>query len=284
MKKNVSAYIIATAILILSLLLLPLLLIMPKVMFNLSLKDLKKESDSVPPHVVYGVLHTEEDRVPVSQILRKQSKNYSLEEFFCIANNQAYFCYRDSTETDIWHLASIDLGSKDITDLIQFDVHETNYDTNFSSDYSKRCGYYDNGRIILNDMNQVLSFDIKNGSYTITDYSEHSFPQHSESEKNVLRSFSLSELAEQSESFACIYALDSKKTWVGTSRLAGFFKEIDIFEIEGTMYTIQPIYNYGGETHMLIFEYDDNGKWLFVSKCFVGDMLRDECYILPAIA
>ena len=284
MKKNTFVHIIVTAILLLCLLLLPIMLIIPRVMFNLSLKDLKNESDSVPPHVVYGVLHTEEDRVPVSQILRKQNKNYSLEEIFCIANNQAYFCYRDSTETDIWHLASIDLDSKDITDLIQFDVCETNYDTNFSSDYSKRCGYYDDGRIILNDMNQVLSFDIKNSSCTVTDSSEYSFPQHSESEKSVLRSFPLSELAEQSESFARIYALDSKKTWDGTSRLSGFFKKSNIFTIDGKIYTIQPILNYGGETHMLIFEYDDSGKWLFVSKCFVGDILRDKCYILPAIA
>ena len=109
MKKKPFVYIIATVIFTLCFLSLPLMLILPRVMFNLSLKDLKNESDSVPPHVVYGVLHTEEDRVPVSQILWKQSKNYSLEEIFCIANNQAYFCYRDSTETDIWRLASIDI-------------------------------------------------------------------------------------------------------------------------------------------------------------------------------
>lgn len=283
MRKNVSAYIMVTIILILCLLSLPLILIMPRVMFNLSLNDLENESDRVPAHVVYGVLHTEEGRVPVSQILRKQSKNYTLKEIFCIANNQAYFCYRDSTETDIWRLASIDLYTKGISDYIQFDVSETKYATNFSGNYNEKCGYYDDGRIILSDMNHVLTFDIKNCSYTVTDYSEYSFPQHSEAEDSLLSSFPLSELAEQSESFARIYALDSRRTWDGTSRLSGFFKESNIFVIGEGKYTIQPVLNYAGETHMLIFEYNDNGTWLFVSKCFVGDIFRDECYIIPML-
>ena len=76
-------------------LLLLALIFMPRVLFDLSLIELENESDSIPAHVAYGVLHTEKESVPVSQILRKQSKDYSLNEILCVVEQRAYFVYCD---------------------------------------------------------------------------------------------------------------------------------------------------------------------------------------------
>lgn len=270
-------------------LLLLALIFMPRVLFDLSLIELENESDSIPAHVAYGVLHTEKESVPVSQILRKQSKDYSLKEILCVVEQRAYFVYCDSTEDRIWRVASIDLKTREIADLVQFkDVYDgKNYRPNYTGEYADRCGYYYDGQIVLNDKNRVLIYDIKDGTGTITDYDTYAFPKHevnadfAEGQKFTV---TLQEMADKSENFARIYAMGNKTTWDGTARSYEFIGKRDIHAVDGKIYTIESILNFGGEAHMFIFEYDkDNERWLYVSKCFAGDIVSRQCYIIPTV-
>lgn len=269
-------------------LLLLALFFMPRVLFDLSLIELENESDSIPAHVVYGVLHTEKESVPVSTILGKQSKDYSLKEILCVAEQQAYFVYCDSTEDCIWRVASIDLETREIADLVQFkDVHDGNYRPNYTGQYADRCGYFHDGKIVLNDKNRVLIYDIRDGTGTITDYDTYAFPKYEvngDDTEEQKFTFTLQEMADKSENFARIHVMGNKTTWDGTARSYESFGNRDLYAVDGKIYTIESILNYGGEAHMFIFEYDkDNDRWLYVSKCFAGDMVSRECYIIPTV-
>lgn len=280
--------IIAVSLLILA---VPLGIILPRVVLESTLDDIPNESDSIPAYVIYGELYTEGQKVQISQLCREQKK--SMKEIFCIAGDEVYFVY---TSADTWVIASINLKTMTFTDHCQLSGAKETYKVDFYGDYRERNGFCYDKQIILSDFDSVLVYDVANGETSRHDYNSFVFPQRNiygealgeQTLKLVIYdsayTFTLQEAAEYSDGIAALHKLKDKKTWDGTSYLVGFFSKNRIQVMGENIYTIEPVFNFSGEPYAVILKYDTkNNSWLYISACFAGDNITQNCYIIPSV-
>ena len=141
-------------------------------------QNVKSEVDHIPSAVSYGTLYTENAKINLSQICRKGTKNSTLKEVFCIADNKVYFSYTMSIPEGFhWFIARVDLNTLVMETICSLSNVEKHYTVNRAMEYKERCGYYANGQIILNDSDTVLVYTIESGAAKSYTYEEFNFPQ-----------------------------------------------------------------------------------------------------------
>lgn len=294
-KSKIPIWFTAIIVTVLFVLVLILSVFFPRVKLDKWLETLANESDGIPAYVVFGVLHTETDEINISQKCREQNKNNSLQEIFCIAEGKAYFVYVDMTAAHTWTIASLDLKTMEFRDICQFLSAKGIYRDEHYGDYGKRNGFYYDGQIILSDFTSVLVYDIHRNVTSWYDYNTYAVPRrmiYGEVVKeqtlclhinDYTRTFTLQEMAENSDGIARIYALKDKETWNGSSYLVSFLNNNRIQVIGDKIYTIEAVLNYSGEPYAVILEYNcESDSWLYVSKSFAGDTVHGNCYIIPS--
>jgi len=268
--------------------------ILRKISFDRLFQSVTSEVDHIPSAVSYGTLYTESTKINLSQICRKETKNGSFKEVFCIADNKAYFSYTMSIPTGFhWFLASLDLNTLAMENICSLSNAKKHYTINRTVEYKERCGYYANGQIILNDSDTVFVYTIESGTAKSYTYEEYNFPkiyvagEMIDANTVVLyigenkQTFSLSEMAEGSKSIEYIYELRNKKTWNGTPCISGFFLPNSIQMIGDKIYAVGECLNFSGESYAIVFEYNkDSESWQFATVFFSGDTISRECYLV----
>lgn len=268
--------------------------ILRQVSFARFFRSVTSEVDHIPSAVAYGTLYTENAKINLSQICRRETKNGSLEEVFCIAGNKVYFSYTMSIPAGFhWFLARVDLNTLVMENICSISNAKKHYTVNRAVEYKERCGYYANGQIILNDSDTVLVYTIEPGTAKSYTYEEYNFPRMYVAGETIdantvvlyidekKQTFSLSEMAEGSKSIAYIYELRNKKTWNGTPCISGFFSPSSIQTTGDKIYAMGECLNFSGEAYAIVFEYNrDSESWQFAMSFFSGDTTSRDCYLV----
>ena len=260
------------------------------------LKNVPPETNVKPSVVVYGTIHTDGKTIEISQLCRKHDKNYILYDVFCVQNEKVYFMFADRNKAArTWVIGSIDINTEAFYEHCRFSDAQEVYRHNHSSPYNNRNGYYIDGRIVLNDRVTVLSYDITSQHVYTYPYDDYDFPHTyivgeatSTSEISIKtgtinKSFTLQEMAENSESIADIVELDQEKTWSGATYLQGFFSDNCVQRIDGHIYAVGSCLNYWGSSYAVILHYEpERGIWQYVSSVFADDTAHISCYLVPS--
>lgn len=268
--------------------------ILRKISLDRFFQSVTSEVDHVPSAVSYGTLYTENAKIDLSQICRKETKNGSFKEVFCIAGNKVYFSYTMSIPEGFqWFLARVDLNTLVMENIFSLSNAKKYYTVNRAMEYKERCGYYANGQIILNDSDTVLVYTIEPGTVKSYTYEEYNFPQIYVAGETIdantvvlyiddnKQTFSLSEMAEGSKSIEYICELRNKKTWDGTPCISGFFGPNSIQMTGDKIYAMGGCLNFSGEAYAIVFEYNrDSESWQFAMSFFSGDTTSRECYLV----
>ncbi|MBQ8399262.1 MAG: helix-turn-helix transcriptional regulator [Clostridia bacterium] len=155
--------------------------------------------------------------------------------------------------------------------------------SNPTEKYSARMGYFYDGCIVLNDLQQVVEYNIQTGKARSFDYSSYSFPENTVSYQREGDAFLLTVDGEEKKltpaapgraghSASKIFSRKDQTTWDGTKRLDWIFGYAQ--DVNGQSYIIGSYLNYSGETYMVIFEY--RGETLYYADSFFNwDVLNE---------
>lgn len=268
-----------------------------KVFLTNPLGDLENETGDIPTYVVYGNLHLPNKTIDISRICRKQNENYSLGEIFGVVDGKVYCaCSENVKPIHNWLIISIDLETSELSVCCRFlDVNDY-YDERPYDEYINRNGYYHEGKIVLNDYETVLTYEIEGGEVCEFAFDSYEFPKRTvyregKSDQTMalhlngeIYNFTLQEMAEKSNGISAIYALRNKKGWDDFSYLVSFLSPDTVQVINDEIYSFECILNYWGTSIGIILKYDQGSNvWQFVTQCIVGDNISYHCYLVENI-
>jgi hypothetical protein len=99
-----------------------------------------------------------------------------------------------------------------------------------------------------------------------------------------VQTFTLEDMAANSEAIAKIYNLKDKTDWRKSSYLKGFLAHNTVEVVGERIYHIGSVSNWTGECYAIILEYDVNrGTWMYVTKCLAGGNTNRYCYVVPVV-
>lgn len=268
--------------------------LLPRYFFEIPFQKIATEVKSLPDYYTGGTLYTADREINISQLCQEQNKEYSLDEVFCVTNEKVYFVYTDPSETTLdWVIASIELDTLLFTELFRFVDTQTVYRCNPSSAFNDRNGYYYKGQIILNNLTTVLVYDIGSNTASWHNYNTYTFPFRPTYGAYVdaytinlytegfVRTYTLQEMAQNSDSIAQLYALNDNKTWDGASYLS-FFHQKSVQVIEDEVYAVGAARNFSGEIYAVILKYNSsNDSWVYVHTCFADYI--GHCYLITRV-
>ena len=272
------------------------------------LENIPCESESVPYVFEYGILHTPEKKINLEHLLSKKTGDDTvrIDDVFCVANGKVYFVYGAKE----WRLASFSLSTGELEQYALLSDGETRYDSGFKyfydegirhtdrfAEYSQRHGYYLDGKIILNNYSEVLVFDVASETYEKMSSAEYAFPKYEplceveyiDGEQKLTlfldsgeKVFTLGDMAKTSEGIAAIYSLKDHPTWDdGFTCLGNFFSPTSVASVNGRIYAMGILMNYGGEGHIVILEYDEQkNAWKHVKNFYYWQYLHGYAYFV----
>ncbi len=264
----------------------------PRILLELSTKEIIPEVNESVPYVTNGVVHHGNDKISVSEICRKN--NYTLNEVFCISKSSVYFtCTSATKEKRDWIVMCWDYKTNELKELFTLSDANTVYSINISSEYKERNGYFYDRKIVLNDFLNVITYDITTHVLNEYEYEEYVFPnlfcQSEVLDSNTIRinignesrTFTLEYMASHSKGINVIYSLRDKHTWNKTQCLSSFFNPSSIQVVNDKIYAVGGCLNFSGESYAVFLEYDlKNESWLFIEKAYAGNPVYNKCYVI----
>lgn len=132
--------------------------------FNKEITAISCESEDIPYVEAYGNIYKGKKVISLFDLCEKKHKTYY--DTLCIYDNRAYFICSESDKTNKqWCISSVDLKTHIIQTHFVFENPAAAYDDFMNlAEYSKRNGYYFDGKIVLNDYASVWEYDLKSGS------------------------------------------------------------------------------------------------------------------------
>lgn len=246
-------------------------------------------------YVKFNTVYSNGVEIDISKICKN-----SICEIFCVSNSNIYFAYYSNTESDDktheWTIAKIDIQSKDMTDLYTLKGIERNYSRKNNLSFNEKCGYYLDGKIILNSKITVAEYDINNRSVKEYNASDYTFPKENASlhvktkEDGRIQiavdgqasSFSLSDMASKSESISAVYKLIGKKRWDGEACIREFFNSQSGQVVGCDIFAIGECFDYSGNAYAVILKYNkDNADWEYATSCYLSTRFSpNNCYVI----
>ena len=144
--------------------------------FNKEITAISCESEDIPYVEAYGNIYKGKKVISLFDLCEKKHKTYY--DTLCIYDNRAYFICSESDKTNKqWCISSVDLKTHIIQTHFVFENPAAAYDDFMNlAEYSKRNGYYFDGKIVLNDYASVWEYDLKSGSAKEYGYDDFEFP------------------------------------------------------------------------------------------------------------
>ncbi len=260
------------------------------------LNNIPCNSEQLPNYVLDGILYIGENSYDVDDICSETYNGYYVVEIFSVNDNKGYFVAEKKVENNKfdWILTEFSLNdSNDITVLAHLNQVDRKYCFERGKEYKNRNGYLYNDRIVLNDFNRVVEYNLSTKEICNSLYSEYLFPDSEvigryidsntielEALNNTNR-YDLAELAENNESLSDVYKLKDKIIWDGDSSLCEFFSENSISIIDDKVRVIGQCLNYSGEAHAIILEYDyRHDSWEYLGNVFTCDGVSYGFYVI----
>ena len=261
-----------------------------------SLKEVKSETEDMPVFVLYDTLYSESGKMDVDGICEEEG--YVFEEVLAADSEKAYVVCKQP-ESYNWIIASIDFETKEIQEYGEMNAPSEHY-TSFSDqgNYQEQNGFYCEGKIVLNDHEKVLTYDLDSGIVDMYDYNKYDFPeqtigcevidaqticlQRGTSEEIV----SLKSMSLESEEIAKIFEMQNQKMWSGDSKLQHFFSSDSVWAFGNEIYAIGECRNFHGYASMALLKYEENAeRWIYVTGMRTpgGDIVHGRCYVVPQV-
>lgn len=258
------------------------------------------------PYVYYDKLALDNLIIDFGEILDENKYNWLFHEVYVIQNNTIWFGFSDigSNENGSrqWNIASMNVDSKELNICysgefcLGFETDKVYVQNNNHSNESHQNdnGFYYNGKIILTDHVKTVEYDLQTkkstefmaGSYEyptleieaeIVDHHTISF-----SKENKQKVFDVNHGKQKSNVFEKLYELEKEKNWQGKSYLSKLFDKVQI--VNNQIYIICRVYNWDGETHAIVFQYDyDTNSCKYAFHCFMDDIIGNDLYVVPII-
>lgn len=260
------------------------------------LNNIPCNSEQLPYYVFLGILHMGENSYNVNEICSENYEGYFVTEILYADEDKCYFVAEKDIENNKydWILAELSLNnSNDTTVLAYLNQVDMRYCFERGKEYKNRNGYQYNNKIVLNDFNRVVEYELSTKEISNAFYSEYLFPDceivgryidsntiELEMLDNTDR-YDLSVIAENNESLNGIYKLKDKKIWNGDSPLCEFFSEDSISVVNDKVRVIGQCLNYSGEAYAIILEYDHvHNEWKYLGNVFTWDSVSNKFYVI----
>ena len=143
-------------------------------MYN-PLKNVSQEVEKIPVFVDYDTVYAGADEYN----LRILCGGNDIGEAFFVHDGKIFFEYNSydiKAGTSDWHIASVDMETEEVQTYCVLNDAKDGYHKNLSEDYIKRDGFYINGKIVLNNDQEVLEYDINSQKIQKYSYEEYDFP------------------------------------------------------------------------------------------------------------
>lgn len=255
----------------------------PEKTFYEEINNIASESEDIPYTVSYGSLYKGEKLISLFDLCEKQNTEY--ENTLCIFHNKVYYVCTGLNEEKYWQLNSLDLTTLDEQECLRIDNPNAIYGRySVGDEYSKKNGYYINGRIVMNDFVSVWEYDMESGSITKYAYDKYTFPEmkvygeyidaetikiHTE---NWEKTFTLNEMSQESTGISRIYSFKTRKNWEDKPYITDFFSSTSIQYINGKIYAIGECRDYTGGAYAVILEYNaQDDKWIYTTNIYTWD-------------
>lgn len=268
--------------------------ILPRIMSDKELTSIPNCTDVKPYCVANGTLFGDDTQVNIWDVCKKHNKDFTFKDVLYLSDEQVYFVCSDTSINDYkWVLASLDIETEEITEHYVFDKPSGAYLIDHVAEYSKRNGYYYDGKIVLTDYVNIIEYDVETSMAQQYDYIGYEFPEltilgecidsqtikvYNGKESAV---FTLKDMANVNNEILKLYSMGNKKTWDGTSCLAGFFSDRSIQTDGENIYAIGNCANFSGESYGIILFYDNQtNQWQYITAVYTGDYAHGHCYIV----
>ena len=266
-----------------------------------------KSQDSSPSYVIgYNRVVTRNDTIDVEKILNTQfDEKYHLEEIYATKNNRIYFSVECSlNEASMngnvkeWLIVSMDLNDKICTihykgNFCKNDTENISqkYEVSYMRSYNEKNGYYFDNKIVLNDMEKLVEYDISTDTYNEYNSLNFAFPDNElkivsttntsvQVEKNGnVKLFSLENEAKANEEISKIFSQSKEETIDGTSKFKYFFTKVQTVNNED--YFICNILTDWGHSYAILLKYNfEDNSCKYVANIYTYDVVKTGFYLI----
>lgn len=253
-------------------------------------------SEQLPYYVLFGVLHMGENSYDVNEICSENYEGYFVTEILYADEDKCYFIAEKDIENNKydWILAELSLNNlNDTTVLADLKQVDMRYCFERGKEYKNRNGYLYNDKIVLNDFNRVIEYDLSTKKICNALYGEYLFPESevigryidsNTIELEVLNNryrYDLSGISENNESLKEIYNMKDKKIWNGDNSLCEFFSEYSVSVVNDRVIVIGQCLNFSGEAYAIILEYAYvHNEWIHLGNVFTWDSVTNKFYVI----
>lgn len=245
--------------------------------------------------VIYSKFHTINSKnreLDLNKVLNNDTQ--ILQQVFCVIDNKSYFSYSYYEDSIChWCLSSVNNDGSQLKTLFDAEF-SMNYKVNLSESYSKRNGYYFDGKIILTDFKKLIEYDIQKGVYTELSYDKYIHPETPISWKfgddfNSITFFKNGKkyyldktiLSQNNNIARQIISKNNHDIWSGDSPFNGAFGDVQIVNDE--VFLILLVRNYHGSSYAIIFKLDfDNSKYSYLGYEFIGGTIFEREFHIVA--
>ena len=263
------------------------------------------ETTEMIPYVYYDTLIFGNIIIDFGEILNENKCNGAFHEVYVIQDDTIWFGYADvkSNENDSiqWNIASINVSGKGFNICYSGDfcleigadkVYMHNNNNHLKEDYQTDNGFYYDGKIVLTDHVKTVEYDLQTNNSTEFMATSYEYPtllieaeivdHHTISflKENKQKVFDVKQGKQTSKVFKKLYELEKEKNWQGKSYLSELFDKVQI--VNDQIYIICRVFNWDGETHAIVFQYDyDTNSCKYAFHCFMDDIIGNDLYVVP---
>lgn len=259
------------------------------------------------PYVYYDTLISGNISIDFGEILDENKYNGVFHEVYVVHGNTIWFGFSDVKSNENgsskWNIASINVSGKELDICYSGEfclgigadkVYVQNNNNHSKEGYQTDNGFYYDGKIVLTDRVKTVEYDLQTKKSTEFMARSYEYPtlaieaeivdHHTISflKENKQKVFDVKQGKQTSNVFKKLYELEKEKNWQGKSYLSELFDKVQI--VNNQIYIICRVFNWDGETHAIVFQYDyDTNSCKYAFHCFMDDIIGNDLYVVPII-
>lgn len=255
-------------------------------------------------YVYYDTLVYGDRIINFEEMLDKSEYRGTFHEVYFIQGDTIWFGFSNATKNEdgskTWHIASINADSKEINICYSgnfglkkgADKFYAQNNNRLSEGHQVDNGFYYDGKIVLTDRTKTVEYDLqanKIAEFAASDYEYPILPIKADiidyhtvsfSKESREKIFDVKQARQSSIAFEKLYELEQEKNWQGKPYLSELFDNVQI--VDDQIYIICNVFNWNGETHAIVFQYDfDTNSCKYAFHRFMDDVIGNNLYIVP---
>ena len=289
---------ICSVFLVVSFLFVGILFLLPdQTKADKQLSTIQSEVQEIPLAIRFSTLIGDNFELNLDEVLENNGYGSDMNECLCSYNGKVYFVfdsYMDGIEDKrIWNVATVNFDGTNFKIEYSDVFNGFYYNESTNKNNVEKCGYFNNGVIVLNDKQKVVEYDIISGKGTEFTFDEYDFFENEldyqivDNNKitftkiNVDKTLTLEDLKETDGVVSEICNVYDEKIRDKESGLKYFFDSVQV--INDKVYLLCRVLNYHGHTSVVVLEYDfETNSCKYVCSEFISDTIGGNYYLIPS--